>query len=72
MEDEKKSLYWKLCIAGVVLLSILTFTPIVMPQGVADPELLGVPRTLWASILTYIGIVILTYIGTKVYPGAED
>ncbi len=72
MEEEKKSLYWKLCIAGVVLLSILTFTPIVMPRGVAGPELFGVPRTLWASILTYIGIVILTYIGTKVYPGAED
>ena len=72
MEDKKKSLYWKLCIAGVVFLCVLTFTPVVMPKGVVGPELLGMPRTLWASILTYIGIIILVYIGTKVYPGAED
>ncbi|MCF7974291.1 MAG: hypothetical protein K9N55_10790 [Phycisphaerae bacterium] len=67
---KKPPVFWKACIAGIVLLCILSFTPLVIPSDVADPEFLGMPRTLWAGFLVYIGIVVLTFIGTMVHPQA--
>lgn len=72
MDTGRKSLYWKLCIVGMVLLSILTFTPLIIPPGVTEPVIGGVPRTLWTSILIYIAMVVITYIGTRVYPHTDD
>lgn len=72
MMKGNKPLYWKLCIAGVVLLSVITFTPLVMPAGVSKPMFLGMPRTLWSSILIYFGFVLLTLIGVRVYPGSDE
>lgn len=69
---EEKSLYWKLCIIGTVVLSILTFTPLVIPMGTYRPSIGGVPRPLWAGILIYVLLVVVTYIGTRVYPGSDD
>jgi len=31
------------------------------------PLLAGMPRTLWAGILIYIGLVLLTLIATSIY-----
>ncbi|MFY0651840.1 MAG: hypothetical protein JXQ96_07390 [Cyclobacteriaceae bacterium] len=64
-----KSLIWKLCIVGVILVSILTFTSMVIPMGSYQPMLGGVPFTLWMGILVVSVLVLLTYIGTKVHPG---
>ena len=72
MNSARKNLYWKLCIAGMVLLSILTFTPLIIPPGVTEPVIGGVPRTLWSSILIYVAMVVITYIGTRVYPHTDD
>lgn len=63
--------YWKVCIAVAVLLSALTFTPLIMPMGEYRPMLWGMPRTLWASMLIYIVFAVLIYIGTRVYPGTD-
>lgn len=69
MNTKKKSTYWHLCIAGVVLVSILTFTPLVIPEGIYQPMLAGVPYTLWMGIVVAIVLVTLTYFGTKFHPG---
>ena len=63
---------WKLCVALVVILSALTFTPLVIPAGQFQPELFGIPYTLWVSILLTILLVLLTYIGTRVHPGRNS
>jgi len=34
--------------------------------------LLGLPYTLWAGILISIGLVVFTFIATKVYPERES
>ncbi len=60
---------WKLCVALAVILSALTFTPLVIPAGQFQPELFGMPYTLWVSISLTILLVLLTYIGTRVHPG---
>ena len=63
---------WKLCVALVVILSALTFTPLVIPLGQFQPELFGMPYTLWVSILLTVLLVLLTYIGTRVHPGRNS
>ena len=67
----KKSVYWKLCIIGAIFLSIFAFTPFVIPKDNYMPMLLGLPRTLWVGILVYMGLIIVTFIGTRVYPGYD-
>lgn len=69
---EKKRLYWRICCIAAIILSIITFTPLVIPQGVSKPELGGVPYSLWTSFVITVLLVILTYIGTRVHPGMQN
>lgn len=65
------NIYWKLCCAGVFLLSALTFTPLIMTAGRFEPMLAGIPFTLWATILIGFALLLLTFIGSRVH-GGED
>ncbi len=69
---EKKRLYWKIACIAAILLCILTFTPLVIPQGIAKPELAGVPYSLWTSFIISVLLVVLTFIGTRVHPGMQN
>ena len=60
--------YWYLCIGVATLLTIVAFTPLVIPMGVYQPMIWGIPRTLWAGIVVYIFMVAVTYLGTRVHP----
>ncbi|MFW5762280.1 MAG: hypothetical protein ACOCXH_15000 [Cyclobacteriaceae bacterium] len=66
--NKKKNTAWKITYSLAVLLAIITFTPLVIPYNQAMPMLGNIPYTLWTGILVYILFVILTLIGTKVYP----
>lgn len=48
---------------GVIILSILIFTPLVIPKNEFMPELMGMPYTLWVGILAYFGYVAFIMIG---------
>ena len=63
-----KTLYWRLCCLAVAVLSVLTFTPLVIPPGRYEPMLGGVPLTLWAGIGIAVALVALTFVGTRVHP----
>ena len=69
---KKHNLAWTLCIVGIVALCVVSFTPLVIPADKSTPMFLGVPRTLWAGILVYAAMVVLTFIGTRVHPEADD
>ena len=56
---------------GIVTLCVVSFTPLVIPNGKSTPMVLGVPRTLWAGILVYVAMVVLTWIGARVHPEAD-
>ena len=58
--------YWRICCALVILLSILSFTPLVIPVGISKPFFLGMPYTLWVGMLIAFLLVFLVFIGTKV------
>jgi len=53
------------------LLSIIAFTPLVIPSQTVEPVVFGMPRTLWAGILISIGLMILTIVGACVADSNE-
>jgi hypothetical protein len=63
---------WRICVLLVILLMILTFTPLVIPQGVYRPRLFGLPYSLWLSGIITILLVVLTYLGSRVHPGSDE
>jgi len=70
MKKNKK--YWTLCVVLVGVLMVLAYTPLMIPNGVYKPMILGIPYTLWTSFLITALLVILTYIGAKVHPGSDE
>ncbi|MCY3624948.1 MAG: hypothetical protein OXH71_05335 [Candidatus Dadabacteria bacterium] len=44
---------------AVSVLAALSFTPLVIPYGVAEPYFLGLPRTLWAGLGISLAIYVL-------------
>ena len=69
---KNKKLIWRLTCAAVVVISALSFSPVVIPVGKFQPELLGMPYTLWMGIIASVLLVLLTFVGTKVHPGQWD
>ncbi len=70
MKRNKK--YWIICVILVVGLIILAYTPLMLPNGVYKPTILGIPYSLWTSFLITVALVVLTYIGSKVHPGSDE
>ena len=69
MKHQKR--YWKICVILVIVLVVLGYTPLMIPRDAYKPMLLGIPYSLWTSILATIALVALTYIGAKVHPGSD-
>ena len=68
METNKRRLYWRLCYGATIVLSVVTFSPLVIPNGTYRPMLGGVPYTLWVGIVLTVLTVVLTYGATRFYP----
>jgi len=63
---------WRICVIAVILIVTITFSPLIIAPGKLNPSLLGMPFTLWTSILTTIALVALTYLGGRVSPNDEE
>ena len=68
----KNKIYWRICSALVIVLTIIVFTPLVIPQNVYKPILLGIPYSLWTSFLITVALVTITFIGTKIHSVNEE
>lgn len=68
----KNKQIWNLCKVGVVIITALTFTPLVTPSGGHEPTLIGMPYTLWMTIVVTLILLGLTWIGTAVHPGRNE
>lgn len=55
----------------MVVTTILTFTPLVIPKGVHAPRWLGMPYTLWMGIIVSLWMGVLVFLGTLVHPGRD-
>jgi len=58
---------WTIVRIALIVLSILVFTPLVIPKGVYTPELFGMPYTLWVGMVIYFSFLILILIGVFVH-----
>ena len=67
MHMRSKKIIWGLTRITLVILSVLVFTPLVIPKGIFTPELFGLPYTLWVGMLVYFFYVLLILIGISVH-----
>ena len=63
----KNNIIWLIVKAMIIIVTILVFTPLVTPNGEFNPELFGIPYTLWTGMLVYIILVALNIIGVTVH-----
>ena len=69
--DMIKAYIWRCCCFCSILLSIVAFTPLVIPSEVSEPFVLGMPRTLWAGLLVSLGLMIITIVGAWAADASE-
>jgi drug/metabolite transporter (DMT)-like permease len=62
---------WRAIVAIAILLVLLSFGVVFRP-ATAEPFLLSLPYVLWSGILITALMVILTFVGTRVFPHKED
>jgi hypothetical protein len=72
MDLAKKKRYWKWCCIAAMVLSLISFTPVIIPSGIYRPMLFGIPYTLWTGFIITVALVTVTFIGTRVHPGMKD
>jgi uncharacterized membrane protein len=63
----RKTLIWRLTLLALFVLSVLVFTPVVIPKNKFTPELFGLPYTLWMGLGVYIAYVLLILIGISAH-----
>ncbi|MCH8902872.1 MAG: hypothetical protein IIA45_03035 [Bacteroidetes bacterium] len=63
-----KAKVWNACIIMAIVISIIAFTPVVIPEKIAAPFLYGLPRTLWVGLLISLLFIGLTVVGYFVSP----
>jgi hypothetical protein len=63
---KKEKYIWILCVAAVITIVLITYTPLIIPAGQSEPFFMSLPYTLWITILLTIVLVVLTYLGGKV------
>ncbi len=71
MNRQRNTFYWKVCIACVLVIVVLGYTPLMIPAGKHQPMLLGIPFTLAIGFLATVLLVVITYIGARVHPGND-
>ncbi len=67
LTEKKRVLYWRITALIAVILIVLMFTLIILLPEKVKPQLFSMPFTLWLGILITIVLVILTYIGGRIY-----
>ena len=68
----RKKQIWRVCVATVILIIIITFSPLITGHGKIHPFLFGLPYTLWTGIILAIILVLITLIAGNVLPNEEE
>lgn len=53
---------------AALLLCAASVSPWGAPTGTFQPEIYGIPYTLWMGFVITVALVALTYVATRVYP----
>ena len=66
-----KIVYWQALVGIVITLALISFI-FIFKEGVSTPYVASVPYILWSSFIPTLTLVILTYLGSKLFPYKED
>jgi len=69
---KKNKRIWQFCVAAVIVIIVVTFSPLVIAPGKIKPFLFGLPYTLWMGILLTIILVVITLIAGNALPNEEE
>jgi len=72
MNISRKKFWLRVLSIAALVLSCITFTPLVMPYGKHEPTLFHFPYTLWTGLIIAILLVLVTYLATQIHPGNEE
>ncbi len=69
-----RSKYKILIITAIIsiILSIITFSPLVIPANKFRPVFAGMPYTLWTGIVMMILFIIITIVAALFHPGENN
>ncbi len=69
---KNKRLVWRLCVASVIVILAITYSPLIVKEGKITPTLFHLPYSLWTTIILAFLLVFLTYLGGKALPDNEE
>lgn len=69
---KNRKILWRLCVVAVVFITVAIYSPLITKTGKIEPSVLGLPFSLWTSILLTIIVVFLSYLGGLVLPFKEE
>ncbi len=58
---------WRWLIVLVCIIGLIEYSPLIIPEGKYEPTLFGIPFSLWLGMIFTILVVLLTYLGSKIY-----
>lgn len=58
----KRLKIWTATIWAFFVTALITFSPLIIPKGVSEPFILGLPRTIWAGLMVSVIFLIITAI----------
>ncbi len=63
---------WLLIRIIFVIVSLLAFSPLVIPANTFMPEMYGIPYTLWVGFLVSVCLLVIIILGTLFMPSDGD
>ncbi len=66
-----KITYWKILVWSVVIIAFISYL-FIFKLGQTEPSLLSLPFIFWSGIVMTTVLVILTFIGARIFPYKED
>ena len=67
-----KKVLWSCYILVFFILVAVAFSPLTIPSGNPNPQLFGMPRTLWVGLIISILFVLLTILAATVGPQKNE
>lgn len=64
-------LYWRILVGLVIAIALVSFL-LIFSTGATQPTLGNVPYIFWSSFFLTVLLVVLTYLGSKIFPYKDE
>lgn len=66
-----KTFYWRLLVVAVIAIGLISFL-LIFRNDITSPRIGPFPYILWSSFLLTVLLVVLTYVGSKIFPFKDE